>query len=271
MFLPREELQCGVFDSTVLRGAKKKSADRIVTMYELELFHRDSGTSHVAQSTYSARRGMLLCAKPGQMRHSDFPVRCSYIRIQPQKDSDVDRLLSTAPDCLYIEDESAVEELMGLFTQLCSLLIGDHATEGLSSLRANRVLLDILYRLGRLWQGSGDVVAKTPIHRIAANAYEYINEHYAEDCSLHRIAAALHVSPNHLHTVFSREVGQTPLAYVMQCRVHRAKRLIAAGEKSMQEIALEVGFCSQSHFNKVFKEHTGETPASYRRRLLERY
>ncbi len=272
MLLPREELQCGVFDSAVLRGVKGKSADRRVVQYELELFHKESGTSHVEGVAYPARRGMLLCAKPGQVRYSDFPVRCSYIRIQPQKDSDIDRLLAAAPDCLYIEEESTVEELMGLFAKLCSLLIGtDSAKETLSGVHANAVLLDILYRLGRLWQGSGDVATKTPIHRLTADTYEYLNEHYAEDCSLKTVAAALHVSPNYLHSVFLREVGVTPFTYVTDKRVRRAKRLIAAGEKPMQEIALEVGFCSQSHFNKVFKEHTGMTPATYRRRLLERY
>lgn len=271
MLTPREELQCGVFDSAVLRGAKGKSVERTVTMYELELFHKESGTSHVAGHAYPVRRGMLLCAKPGQLRYSDFPVRCNYIRILPGQDPDIDRLLAAAPDCIYIEDEGAIEDLMGLFTKLCSLLIGDHAAEGLGTLRANRVLLDILYRLGGFWQGKGEVIARTPVHRIAADAYEYLSEHYAEDCSLKTVAAALHVSPNHLHTVFSREVGQTPLAYVMQRRVHRAKRLIAAGEKSMQEIAIEVGFCSQSHFSKAFKEQTGQTPAAYRRHLLENY
>lgn len=272
MFLPKEELQCGVFDSAVLRGVKGKSADREVMHYELELFHKESGISHVEGNAYPVRRGMLLCAKPGQIRYSDFPVRCSYIRIQPKKDGEIDRLLAAAPDRIYIEDESEIEELMALFTRLCTVLIGnDPAKEAVNGLRANAILLDILYRLGRLWQGSGDVTAKTPIPRLAADAYEYINEHYAEECSLRAIAAALHVSPNYLHAVFSREVGVTPFAYVTSQRVRRAKRLIAAGEKTMQEIALEVGFCSQSHFNKVFKEQTGSTPAAYRRRLLERY
>ncbi|MBQ8357429.1 MAG: helix-turn-helix transcriptional regulator [Clostridia bacterium] len=272
MLLPREELQCGVFDSTVLRGNKAKSPRRRVIHYELELFHKEGGVSHVAGAAYPARRGMLLCAKPGQERYSDFPVRCSYIRIQPRKDSDIDRLLATAPDCIYMEDEAEAEELLGLFVKLCSLLIGTvPEREDLNTLRANAVLLDILYRLGRLWQGSGDVTAKTPIHRLAADAYEYFNEHYAEDCSLKTVAAALHVSPNYLHSVFLREVGVTPFAYVTDKRVRCAKRLIAAGERSMLEIALEVGFCSQSHFNKVFKEQTGMTPAAYRRRLLEQY
>ena len=105
----------------------------------------------------------------------------------------------------------------------------------------------------------------------AADAYEYLNEHYAEDCSLKTVAAALHVSPNYLHSIFLREVGVTPYAYVTDKRVRRAKRLIAAGEKSMLEIALETGFCSQSHFNKVFKSQTGMTPKEFRNSIVDIY
>lgn len=272
MLLPKEEFECGVFDSAVLRGIKGKSADRLVVHYELELFHKERGASHVDGNTYPVRRGMLLCAKPRQIRYSDFPVRCSYIRIRPKKDSEIDRILMAAPDCIYIAEEREVEELMGLFTRLSTVLIGnDRKGETVSSLYANAILLNILYRLSRLWQGSVEADAKTPIHRLVADAYEYINEHYVEACSLKEIAAALHVSPNYLHAVFSREVGITPFACVTEQRVRRAKRLIAAGEKTMQEIALEVGFCSQSHFSKVFKDQTGLTPVAYRRRLLEQY
>ena len=272
MYLPREELQCGVFDSGILRGNKTRSAGRKVVNYELELFWSEGGVSHVEDAAYPTKRGMLLCAKPGQVRYSDFPVRCSYIRIQPKKDNEIDRLLSAAPDCLYIDEENEVEELMGLFAKLCSLLIGaSPECEVMGGIRSNATFLEILSRLVRLWQGRTEVGDKTPIHRIAADAYEYLSEHYAEDCSLKTVAAALHVSPNYLHAVFVREVGITPLSYVTDKRVRRAKRLIAAGEKSMLEIAMETGFCSQSHFNKVFREATGYTPAAYRRRLLEQY
>lgn len=270
MLLPEEELQCGIFDSSVLRGNRQSSTDRLVAHYELELFHRERGVSHVDGKQYAAKRGMLLCAKPGQIRHSEFPVRCSYIRIRPGVDGVIDRLLAAAPDCLYIGAEGEVEELMGLFAKLCSTVIGATA-EGEAVLRSNAILSEILYRLTRLWKGSTDERAKRPVHRIVAEAYEYLNEHYAGDCSLKTVAAALHVSPNYLHTVFLREVGMTPFAYVTEKRIRRAKRLIAAGELSMLEIAIAVGFCSQSHFNRVFREATGQTPAAYRRRLLERY
>ena len=271
MLLPEQDLQCGFFDSSVLRGNRQISADREVLNYELELFHREQGVSHVSGKRYPARRGMLLCAKPGQIRHSEFPVRCSYIRIRPGQDAMIDRLLAAAPDCVYLGSDGEIEELMGLFTKLCSTVIGTAAEGDALVLRANALLAEILYRLSRLWQGEGEEVSQTPVHRIVAEAYEYLNEHYAGDCSLKTVSAALHVSPNYLPTVFLREMGVTPFAYVTEKRIGRAKRLIAAGELSMLEIAMSTGFCSQSHFNRVFREATGCTPAAYRRRLLEQY
>ena len=107
--------------------------------------------------------------------------------------------------------------------------------------------------------------------RVAREAREYINENYTQDCSLSKIAEAVRVSPNYLHTAFSRGFGVTPYEYALRKRLEKAKRLIMAGEKSMLEIALELGFCSQSHFNKLFKEREGVTPAQYRAGILSRY
>ena len=270
MYFPTEELQCGVFESTILRRDHIKSQDRRVTYYELELFHTASGVSHIDGKRYPARRGMLLCAKPGQIRYSEFPVKCSFLRIKPERDGDVDRLLSAAPDCFYIEDENEIEELMGLFAKVGACTVSTAPMEQ-TAVRMNAGLWEILSRCMRLWRGSQDAVADAPVNRIARDAYEYINENYHADCSLQRIADALHVSPNYLHTVFRQSVGCTPYELVIEKRIHKAKKLIVTGEKTMAQIALETGFCSQSHFNKVFKEKTGHTPAAYRRSLLEQY
>lgn len=264
-----EELQCGVFDSRILRKNTAKSADRRVLCYELELFHDDNGVSHVDGSTYPVRRGMLLCAKPAQIRYSDFPVRCSYIRMRAGVDAELDALLSHAPDCFYITDAGEMEELVVLFAKLGAMLMGGGDAPW-NTLRVNTCFLEILCRVFRLWQG-GDTARDLAPRGMVRDACEFMREHYKEPCTLARMADALHISPNHLHTVFTKEMGLTPFAFLTQKRVEQAKRLIMAGERSMLEIGLEVGFCSQSHFNKVFKEQTGQTPVAYRRSLSEHY
>ena len=86
-------IQCGVFDSNILRRNNAKSQNRVVGCFELELFHSDTGVSYVDEVCHPTRRGMLLCAKPGQIRHSEFPVRCSFIRITPGIDPRIDEIL----------------------------------------------------------------------------------------------------------------------------------------------------------------------------------
>ena len=272
MYKPTEELYGGIFDSAIMRKNMSGSTDRRVKTYELELFHTDTGVSYVDQGRYPTRRGMLLCVKPGQIRHSQFPVRCSFIRLTPTggENAEVEKLLASLPVCTYGEDPEETEELIGLFAKLNMRLIGS-APEPLDTLRVNAVFLEILYRIARLCHGHPAASSDKPINRVAREAYEYINEHYTADCSLRAIAAAVNVSPNYLHTVFSEQLRMTPFSYVTHKRIEQAKKLILGGEVSMLEIALSTGFCSQSHFNKVFKEQTGLTPMEYRKKLLERY
>ncbi len=267
-----EELYSGIFDSRILRKGSAKSADRTVTCYELELFHETSGVSYVDGGRYPVRRGMLLCAKPGQIRHSEFPVRCSFIRMNAQagQDKELLSLLSSLPTCTYLEHAETAEELFGLFAKL-----GAHQITSLppkqSMLRINAELLHILYRIVRAIEQTAEAGTDRSVSRITREVYEYINEHYRESCSLAVLSEAVNVSPNHLHTVFTRDMGMTPLDYTMQKRINDAKRYIMAGEKTMLEIALEQGFCSQSHFNKVFLSVVGVTPMQYRKQLLEQY
>lgn len=268
MLKAEDGVYCNVFDSSIMRRAQANSADRTVQHYELELFHTQTGASYVNGCKYHIKRGMLLCAKPGQRRHSDFPVRCSYIRIPASRDADVEKLLSLLPDCTYLTDEAEIDGLMALFARLSACHIG--AASGiLHDLHSNYLLMEILYRVSRLCLGDQDAIAGEPVGRITREANEYINGNYRGNCSLKAIADAVQISPNHLHVVFTRETGMTPFACVLKKRIVHAQRLIMAGELSMLEIALESGFCSQSHFNKAFRAATGVTPVQYRKNLLQ--
>jgi len=133
------------------------------------------------------------------------------------------------------------------------------------------IFLDILRRYAKFMKKESELSSQSSINRICKEAYEYINEHYTSKCSLQDIAQAVKISPNHLHNIFSKHIGITPHEHVTKKRVEKAEQLIAAGEKSMFDIALETGFCSQSHFNKTFKKVTGKTPLQYKNDLPKYY
>ena len=271
MIKETKKIQCGIFDSSMLRGNVQKSQNRTVACYELELFHESSGRSFVDERSYPIRRGMLLTVRPGQIRHSDFPVKCSFVRLFVGADSDLEAVLSAFPECFYVEREEEIEELLALMSRLSA-----HTTSSFTSewrtMRINADVTAILYKCMRLFEASGREGEEPISHsRLVREAYEYIAENFTRPMPLSEIAEALHVSASYLHAVFRQCVGITPARLVTIRRIDRAKSLISAGEKSMLEIALEVGFCSQSHFNKVFLRECGITPAAYRKSLAKSY
>lgn len=268
MLKQNEDIYCGVFDSGVIRKNELQSQEREVACYELELFHKDSGTSHINGTAYHIRRGMLLCSKPDQIRYSDFPLKCSFIRIFTKNlDKSLDEILASLPDVRYIGDEERTERLLALFSKLGSYFINPADTA--AELRINSLFYELLTLIVR--NEATAIASKPDVTNAVRAAYEYVNESYTKSCTLADIADAVNLSPNHLHRVFKEAIGMTPYEYVTEKRIEKAKKLIMSGDRSMLEIALEVGFCSQSHFNKVFRTATGVTPAEYRKNLLSQY
>lgn len=64
---------------------------------------------------------------------------------------------------------------------------------------------------------------------------------------------------------FTRAMGVTPHAWVVQRRVARARHELEATDAPVADIAQRLGFSSQSHLTTAFKRITGLTPAAYRR------
>lgn len=65
---------------------------------------------------------------------------------------------------------------------------------------------------------------------------------------------------------FKQVVGQSPLEYVAQWRMDRAKQRLRESNLPLMDVAQEAGYASQAAFNKAFKRHLGESPGEYRRK-----
>jgi AraC family transcriptional regulator len=82
--------------------------------------------------------------------------------------------------------------------------------------------------------------------------------------SLDELAAEAGLSRFHFARAFRDATGQPPHGYLTQCRIERAKALLLNTELSLADIALAVGFSSQSHFSTTFRGRVGQTPRSFR-------
>lgn len=89
---------------------------------------------------------------------------------------------------------------------------------------------------------------------------DYIQVHLDQNLSLAEIAAAINISSTYFSRLFKRATGSSPHQYVIQQRVERAKVLLKTTDLAITNVALQVGFSSQSHLTHHFKHLTGVTP-----------
>ncbi|WP_322513502.1 substrate-binding domain-containing protein [Chloroflexus sp.] len=100
---------------------------------------------------------------------------------------------------------------------------------------------------------------------LVRKAMAYIHSHYDRPLTRQDIAHYVGMSEDYLTHCFRQELGATPVEYLNRYRVLQARRLLAESDKSITNIALEVGFSSSSYFSRVFRKEVGQTPEEYRR------
>ncbi|WP_407915131.1 helix-turn-helix domain-containing protein [Kitasatospora sp. NE20-6] len=89
------------------------------------------------------------------------------------------------------------------------------------------------------------------------------------DRSIGRYARELGVSAAHLHEVVRRQAGRTPGQLIREQQTLEAKRLIAATNLTIRQIAAEVGFDDPAYFSRFFRRETGLSPVAFRREVRE--
>jgi AraC family transcriptional regulator len=85
-----------------------------------------------------------------------------------------------------------------------------------------------------------------------------------EAVDLNELAGTAGVGYFHFFKAFKQSMGVSPNQYMLERRVERAKALLARTELPIADIALRVGFSSQSHFATTFRRLAGATPRVYR-------
>ena len=106
--------------------------------------------------------------------------------------------------------------------------------------------------------------AHTRAARTVANIQRCIHENYACPLTLTDIAQKTFLTSSHLSHVFKKATGVSPIQYLISYRLEVAKQYLTTTDKTIEDIALHVGYESTPHFHSVFKKCVGLSPGLYR-------
>jgi Response regulator containing CheY-like receiver domain and AraC-type DNA-binding domain len=95
-------------------------------------------------------------------------------------------------------------------------------------------------------------------------ARKYLIEHYSEDITLEDLAKITGYSPNYFSRLFKTRIGKTFVQFKGEIRILRAMEMFNKLDKTVTEVAIEVGYNDVTYFIRAFKEYTGLTPNEYK-------
>lgn len=244
----------------------KQSPLRNVTEYEIELFCDDYRYGIVDGVQVPYRRGTVLIAKPGNRRCSRFHFSCYYLHVTV-RDPELRAALDALPVSLTVSDEDAY---IDLFRRISAQF---PEPDDCAPLEMTGLLMLLIARLTRenSEKPSGGQALLQVRQDVIGAARTVMSERYAEELSLHKLAAEVHLNPTYFHRIFTAACGMTPLAYLTGVRISHAKFLLRNTDRSVTEIAGQCGFSSYNYFCTVFRKATGHTPSAFRNRANQVY
>ena len=145
------------------------------------------------------------------------------------------------------------------------------------SCRGRSYFMEIIIALERMYglMGYGLTHKKSDTAPIIKNpklhdAVLYIESHYGDSITLSDISANAGINHTTLTSLMKEELGCTAIEYLIQYRITIAKKQLGFTDVPIKDIANMVGFKTVQHFNRIFKEITGATPAEFRKTAVQK-
>jgi AraC family transcriptional regulator len=96
---------------------------------------------------------------------------------------------------------------------------------------------------------------------------ERLRAEFSRPPSMSELARDAGVHPVHLARSFRAATGLPVGAFVRKLRLDWAEEQLLRSDRPLAELSAEAGFADQSHFTRLFRARTGQTPARFRRRF----
>jgi len=260
-----EIIAIGIYNSNIAVKNKTVTNNRRTSMFEIEIPIENGGISYIDSDKIRLKPNMVICAKPGQIRHTKLPFKCYYIHFI-LNEGDLYSKLIALPNFLnttkykkyheifqkmynYYNTSIDTDEiiLQSLILELVHILINDSKKQVLKE---------------QMKTGNYDTINKIT---------SFIKDNLTSNLTLSSLSAKAGFSPTYFHKLFKSSTGKTVREYIEDLRIKKAINMIVETDLTVTQIAYECGFSSQSYFNYVFKRKMKTTPKQYAKAFFEQY
>jgi len=235
----------GLYESLTIKGETigiyyfEEARARLKEL-EAELILIDCGLNHA--------QGLLLLEKAKHL-HSDVPVL--FIATGGSEELAFKAFRTGARD--YLPKPVDLAELRSIIKSLLKLK------------RGSREKRSPFFRKALKDQSNFPFTVSTDLPPNILKAIRYIEENFSEKINLTSCAKAASLSPYHFCRKFKKFTGMTPIKFVTQLRINKAKSLLAEEDMNITEVSEHVGFSDSSVFSALFKKMTGLSPREFKK------
>ncbi|MDC0759459.1 helix-turn-helix domain-containing protein [Brevibacillus sp. AG] len=160
------------------------------------------------------------------------------------------------PFCLPVSGELNESELGQAIRNLCERHENQIDRERFSSHCQLLSLVERIWEANERWRGNENLKAVEHTIRL-------MEQDYFKPLSREMLSKEAGMSPSHYSTVFRKVTGKSPMEYLAEIRIEKAKDKLLTSNARIRDIALGVGYASEFYFSNKFKKMTGISPREF--------
>lgn len=250
-------------------------------VYALFLKETKCGDIRYGRQPYDYQEGTITSFAPGQVTETDMPEgvkpKAKGIVFHPDliKGTSLGQEIRSysffsydSREALHLSDDEKTIILDCLSKIRMELT---HPIDKLSRKLISRNIQLLLDYCMRFY--NRQFVTRTEANKDVLTRFEHLLDDYFQSGktqtagipTVRYFAEAVFLSPNYFGDLVKKETGKSPQEYIQAKIMDLAKDMLLGSEKSVSQIAYDLGFQYSQHFNRVFKRNTGLSPNEYRK------
>ena len=242
------------------------SKEIVIQKHKHDFFHfiyvsSGTGSITIGEATYDMLPGKLF-AIPPTVEHGFFSIgeeQLETYEIKFHLDPKEAETISAVPFCVNAENTPIKSILTTLYRESHDTL---PLSSGVIQLQF-RLFMTYLLRICKQLQENTEHAIKTISPEIE-KVVHYIHENLTEDISLDTLSDIAGFEKNYFLRKFKKQLHCTPMVYIREKRLEKAKELLSFSDMNITQIAMATGFKSIHYFSKVFYEDMSIRPLDYR-------